>query len=96
MTDVPKPDDSPVPPAPVDPPVDPPTDPVDPPKSDAADGVAAVVATLGEKIDSLAEVVKGLIPDPGDSIDTPLPGHGKPVGDDNPGKPPWHKRGMFN
>lgn len=96
MTDNPKPDDNPVPPAPIDPPVEPPTDPPTPPKSDAADGVEAIVAGLGEKIDKLTETVAGLIPAPGDPI-TELPGNGGQIDpDDSPAKKPWHKRGLFN
>lgn len=96
MTDAPKTDPIDPPAPPVDPPVEPPTDPVDPPKSDAADGVEAIVAGLGEKIDALKEVVEGLIPAPGDPI-TELPGNGGQIDpDDSPAKKPWHKRGLFN
>jgi hypothetical protein len=58
--------------------------------------VEAIVASLGEKIDALKDVVEGLIPAPGDSI-TELPGNGQQIDpDDSPAKKPWHKRGLFN
>lgn len=77
-----------------DPPVEPPTDPVEPPKSEAADDVKEILTSLVNSVDSLKDVVEGLIPTPGDPI-TELPGDGDVIPDENPVKKPWHKRGLF-
>lgn len=78
----------------VEPPVEPPTNPVEPPESEAADDVREVLGKLVDSVDSLKEIVEGLIPTPGEPI-TELPGDGGVIQDETPAKKPWHKRGLF-